>query len=137
MPDPRVRGDVCHGVVPHAAVSRRSLAGILADPVRTVIDETVTSHDVLLAWRDAGRAAELARRLADVADTAAATAEHDPASLAELSTLTETAADDAMEAAASARATGDRIHRAAEIPRIEGDATSPRWSPGGTAMGEV
>lgn len=85
-----------------------------------VFDEIPTTEDLLFAWRDASRAAELACRLAGVGDTAAATTEHDAAAASEVASLVESTAQAATEAAAIARGTGDRMKRAAEAARIRG-----------------
>ena len=85
-----------------------------------VFDEVPTTEDLLFAWRDASRAAELARRLAGVGDTAEATIEPDTAAVSEVASLVESTAQDATEAAAIARGTGDRMQRAAEAARITG-----------------
>lgn len=84
-----------------------------------MFDESPTTEDLVFAWRDASRAAELARRLAGIGDTAAARTEHDAAAASEVAPLVERTEQAATEAAAIARGTGDRM-RAAEAARIRG-----------------
>ena len=66
-------------------------------------DEIVTTGDLLNAWRDAARAAELAERLTTMAVEASEQAEDDATAAAEVASLTESAAQAAASAAESAR----------------------------------
>jgi hypothetical protein len=79
--------------------------------------DVMSTRDLLDAWRDASRAAELAERLAEVARSAVDKGERDAASSAEIATLAEDVAASATRAAAAAR----------EVARIAADeATSLR-----------
>lgn len=85
-----------------------------------MLDETPTTADLLDAWRDATRAADLARRLAKVAEETSAIAETDAVAAEEVAALAEATAKAAEEAALKARATADRMHHAAETARTKG-----------------
>lgn len=85
-----------------------------------MLDEVPTTDDLLTAWRDATRAAVLARRLAEAAEAFAATAEGDADAAEEVATLAETTANAAEAAAAKARVTADRMHSAAATARGKG-----------------
>lgn len=67
------------------------------------MDERITTRDLLDAWRDATRAAELAERLAQAATTAAEAADQSAEAAEEIAGLAEAAAAAADHAAASAR----------------------------------
>lgn len=97
-----------------------------------MFDEPATTADLLTAWRDAIRAAELAERLAIAATDAAAQADVRASGSAEIATLADraaeastraaerarTAATEATELAASLRGTG--------IPAAEANVTDMR-----------
>lgn len=65
--------------------------------------DVMSTSELLDAWRDASRAAELAERLAEVARTALEKGERDAASTEEVATLAEEVAASASRAAAAAR----------------------------------
>ncbi len=90
-----------------------------ADDVR-MYDGARTSDELLLAWQDTTRAAELARRLSEVAEAASLAAEQDAADSEEVAVLAESAATAATEAAARARAVADRMQTAAVTARGQG-----------------
>jgi hypothetical protein len=73
-----------------------------------MLDDVVTPADLLERWRDATRAAELANRLARVAEEASTQAELDAASSEEIAVLAERAAAAADQAARTAREAADR-----------------------------
>ena len=85
-----------------------------------MLDDAPTTEDLLSAWRDATRAAELARRLAAAAEAIAETAEEDAAAAEEVASLAEATAKAAEAAAAKARATADRMKSVAEKARSKG-----------------
>jgi hypothetical protein len=87
---------------------------------RNMLDDVPKTADLLEAWRDATRAADLARRLAEVAAAASAAAERDAAEAEEVAALAEATAQAAEGAAQKARATATRMHDAAEGARGEG-----------------
>jgi hypothetical protein len=68
-----------------------------------MFEERVTTADLLTAWRDAIRAAELAERLAAAAAEAAAQADVRAAGSAEIAALADRAAQAATRAAERAR----------------------------------
>jgi len=70
--------------------------------------DVVSTEDLLDAWRDATRAAELAERLAATALRAAERAEQDAAAAEEIATLAEEAAAAAERAAEAARAAANK-----------------------------
>ncbi len=76
-------------------------------PIR-MEEEVVTTADLLTAWRDATRAAELAERLARMAAEAAETADRSALASAEIAKLAERAATAAERAALSARRAAQR-----------------------------
>lgn len=63
----------------------------------------MSTSELLDAWRDASRAAELAERLAEIARTAVEKGERDAASTEEIATLAEEVAASASRAATAAR----------------------------------
>jgi hypothetical protein len=71
-------------------------------------DEPVTTSDLLEKWREATRAAELARRLAGVAQQASTKADESVLASKEIAEMAERAARAAEEAAATARNAADR-----------------------------
>ena len=73
-----------------------------------MLDDVVTPADLLERWRDATRAAELANRLARVAEEASTQAQLDAASSEEIAVLAERAAAAADQAARTAREAADR-----------------------------
>lgn len=85
-----------------------------------MLDDLLTTNELLHAWRDATRAAELARRLAEVAETLAETAAFDAAAVEEVAALAETTAKAAEAAAVKARGTADRMLSVAETARSRG-----------------
>lgn len=81
-----------------------------------VMDEPTTS-DLLNAWRDATRAAELAARLAKLAADTAQQTEVSAAAAEEIADLAERAADAAATAARRARAASDTARGLADAHR--------------------
>jgi hypothetical protein len=75
-------------------------------------DEEATAGELLNAWRDAARAAELAERLSAVAVEAAEQADRTAAASEEIAEMAETAAKAAERAASTAR---KAAKRAAEL----------------------
>ena len=71
-------------------------------------DEVVSTADLLTAWRDATRAAELADRLAQLASDAAETADRSAMASEDIAKMAERAAKAADRAAVSARAAAKR-----------------------------
>ena len=78
-----------------------------------MVDEPVTTSDLLDVWRDAMRAAELAARLAEVAAEKAQQAELNAAGAEEVAGLAEQLAAAATAAAERARAAADHAHELA------------------------
>jgi hypothetical protein len=72
-----------------------------------VFEEALTTADLLEKWRDATRAAELAKRLAQMALEAAEQADRSAIASEELAKMAERAADAASEAAMTARRAAD------------------------------
>lgn len=85
-----------------------------------MLDDMPTTADLLTAWRDATRAAELARRLAEAAEGLAEAAMHDALAAEEVAALADIAAQAAETAASRARATADRMRGAAETATTTG-----------------
>ena len=85
-----------------------------------MLDDVPTKDDLLTAWRDATRAAVLARRLAEAAEALAETAEGDSDAAEEVAGLAETTAKAAEAAAAKARSTADRMESVAAAARGKG-----------------
>ncbi len=79
-----------------------------------------TTAELLDAWRDATRAAELARRLAEIAEETALKAEADASSAEEIAALAEQVASSADVAARKARATADRLRAVASTTHGRG-----------------
>ena len=77
-------------------------------------EEVINTADLLTAWRDATRAAELADRLAQMAADAAETADRSAMASEEIARMAERAAKAADRAAVSAR---DAAQRAAALAR--------------------
>jgi hypothetical protein len=77
-------------------------------------EEVVNTADLLTAWRDATRAAELADRLAQMASEAADTADRSAMASEEIAKMAERAAKAADRAAMSAR---DAAKRAAALAK--------------------
>jgi methyl-accepting chemotaxis protein len=78
--------------------------------------EPMSTEELLDAWRDATRAAELAERLATAALRAVERADQDAATAQELATLAEDAATSAERAAEAARQAARRaVEAAAEM----------------------
>jgi hypothetical protein len=73
-----------------------------------VDDVVVSTADLLDAWREAVRAAELAERLARFAEATAQDADESAAASEEIAQLAERAADAATNAAQSARNSANR-----------------------------
>jgi hypothetical protein len=78
--------------------------------------DTGPPAELLEAWRDATRAAELAERLAAEALKAAENADGDAVETEEIATLAESAAGAAERAASSARAAATGAHEMARGP---------------------
>ena len=97
-----------------------------------VFDEPVTTADLLTAWRDAIRAAELAERLAVAATDAASQADVRASGSEEIAALAERAAEAATRAAERARtAAAEAAQLAASlrgmgIPAAEANVTDMR-----------
>src|SRR5689334_1025415 len=77
----------------------------------------MTTADLLDAWREATRAAELAARLARQAEEAADHADDDASGSDEIAKLAESAAEAAEIAATKARAAADRASALAAVKR--------------------
>jgi hypothetical protein len=71
-------------------------------------EDVVSTADLLTAWRDATRAAELADRLAQLASEAAETADRSAMASEDIAKMAERAAKAADRAAVSARAAAKR-----------------------------
>ena len=100
------------GVIPRAAMMR----GMMEDPV--------TTADLLTAWRDAIRAAELAERLAAAATDAAAQADVRAFASDEIAELAERAAEAATRAAERARLAATEAAELARSLRETGIASA-------------
>jgi hypothetical protein len=72
-----------------------------------VIDEPVTTADLLEKWREATRAAELAKRLAEAALETAERADRSAVASEDIANMAERAAQAAADAAATARRAAD------------------------------
>lgn len=104
------------------------------DRARTMrrMEGRVSVSDLLLAWREATRAAELAARLAEESAEAAGQADGEVAATEELATLAEAAAEAAERAAVNARACAARargradVYRGTRIPDAERAARDAR-----------
>jgi hypothetical protein len=72
-----------------------------------VLEETVTTADLLEKWREATRAAELAKRLAEAALETAQRADRTAVASEDIARMAERAAEAAADAAASARRAAD------------------------------
>ena len=96
----------------HAAARWRSGLGWTPDRrignIAIVIDETPSVQDLLEAWRDTVRAADLADRLATAAAMAAEQAGLNATQAEEVATMAERAATTAAAAAERARSAADR-----------------------------
>jgi hypothetical protein len=91
----------------------------------------VTTGELLEAWRDATRAAELAERLAQAALRAADRADRDSATAQEIATMADEAAEAAERAArvareAARRAANDAIELRAEVGTADQGASTAR-----------
>jgi len=75
---------------------------------RTVTLENMTTAELLDAWRDASRAADLAERLAELARRAAEKGEQDAVSALEIAALAEEVAASAERASRAARAAAQK-----------------------------
>jgi methyl-accepting chemotaxis protein len=96
---------------------------VLAEWETFRVDEVVVSTaDLLDAWREATRAAELAERLARFAEATAEDADESAAASEEIAQLAERAADAATNAAQSAR---NAANRTASIAKGRRDGVSP------------
>ena len=84
----------------------------------------MTTADLLSAWRDAVRAADLAERLAVVASEAAARADVRASDAEEIATLAEHVAEAASQAALRARAVATETARVAHELRTGDTAAS-------------
>jgi hypothetical protein len=83
--------------------------------------DVVSTGELLDAWRDAARAAELAERLAKAALRAAERAERDSATAEEVATLAEEVAASADRAALVARQVADDASAHVLLTRSESD----------------
>lgn len=96
---------------------------VLAEWETFSVDEVVVSTaDLLDAWREATRAAELAERLARLAEAAAVDADESAAASEEIAQLADRAAAAATNAAQSAR---NAAARTAAIAKERRDGVSP------------
>jgi hypothetical protein len=84
-----------------------------------VLDETVTTDELLEAWRDASRAADLAERLATMAAETADRAELNAEEAAAVAAMAERAAESAAAAAQRARTSADQANELALSARKE------------------
>lgn len=84
-----------------------------------VLDETVTTAELLTAWREATRAAELAERLSALAAETADRADTNAQASEEIADLAEQAAAAATRAAERARAAAGQAREAARAVREE------------------
>ena len=75
---------------------------------RTVIEPKVTTGELLEQWREATRAAELAERLAKLAQTSVERSDRDAVAAQEIAKIAETAARHAERAAKIARQASNR-----------------------------
>ena len=94
-----------------------------------MLDETVTTADLLDAWREAVRAAELAERLARLASETASQADVNAGAAEEVAVMAEHVAQSASAAAGRARTAADEARRIAWRDREavgEADATEAR-----------
>jgi len=82
-----------------------------------VFDEAVTTADLLEAWREATRAAELAERLASVALDVSEEAERNAVASEEIAEIAERAADAAQQGAETARSAALRARQSAAASR--------------------
>ena len=85
----------------------------------SVEGQAITTGELLTAWRETTRAAELAQHLATLALDAAERSERDHVGAAEIAGLAERAAEAAEAAASSARAAADRAAAYAAESRDE------------------
>jgi hypothetical protein len=81
------------------------------------MNQNLSSQELLDAWRDASRAAELADRLSQAALAAAEVAETNAAAAEEIADLAESAAGAASHAAESARAAASKARGVAAESR--------------------
>jgi hypothetical protein len=91
--------------------------GVALVRLRGVIDEPVTTADLLGAWREATRAAELADRLATLALDAVEHADRNAAESREIAEMAERAAEASQHAAETARAAAARTSALAVATR--------------------
>jgi hypothetical protein len=91
-----------------------------------VFEEPMTTSDLLEAWREAVRAADLAERLAKLALEAVQTADVNAGASAEIATMAQEAADAAQRAADTARMASERASALAETARSERFADAER-----------
>ena len=82
-----------------------------------MLDEPVTTANLLEAWREATRAAELAERLAAIALSAAEDAERNATASEEIAEMAERAAEAAQHAAETARRAAQRSREVATASR--------------------
>ena len=88
--------------------------------IYAMLDDMPTTAELLAAWREATRVAELARQLVEDAEAASESAGSDADAAEEVGALAEAAALAAEAAAVKARSTADRMQRAAAIARGKG-----------------
>jgi hypothetical protein len=97
-----------------------------------VFEGKVTTADLLEAWREASRAAELADRLAELAHTTAERADLNAAAAEEVATLAEQVAVAATAAATRAQAAANEARQIARnshdgaVSKAERDQTDTR-----------
>jgi methyl-accepting chemotaxis protein len=135
MDAPAAMGWTCNVPCP----ARDTAGTLVRSSLVEVWSESMSTAELLQAWRDAIRAAELAERLATVAAQASANAEIQSAEADEIATLAEEAAARAQVAAERARAfatsvgmsaaglrdqAGASQHTSETMRRIEGEARS-------------
>jgi hypothetical protein len=97
-----------------------------------VIDEPLSTSELLEQWRDATRAAELAERLAQLARVSAERSDKDSVAAQEIAKIAERAAKHAERTARIAREAADRAmayaqeNRSANLAGAEAAATETR-----------
>lgn len=85
-----------------------------------MLDDMPTTSELLEFWRDASRAAQLARRLTEIAEEAVVRAETEATGAEEIAALAEATAASAETAAARARAAADRLRAVADDAKGSG-----------------
>ena len=100
-----------------------------------MLEDKVTTAELLDAWREASRAAELADRLAELAHTSAERADINATNAEEVATLAEQVAEAAAKAATRARAAAKEA-RAVARKSQDGPLTNAEREQTGTREGE-